>query len=53
VPYRRFRASVFIALSARTAGTADPVNHLKQTKLQNDARSHVNRNHHPRRSDHR
>ncbi len=36
MPYRRFRASVgrIIALTARTAGTGDPVNHLKQTKLQ-------------------
>jgi len=48
VPYRRFRASVckifalIIALTARTAGIADSVNHLKQTKLQKDARYNVN-----------
>ena len=37
----RFRASVcrIIALTARTAGTADPVNNLKPTKLQKNARS--------------
>ena len=55
MPYRRFRASVcrIIALTARTAGTGDPVNHLKQTKLQKDARYDVNRSHNRRCSDHR
>jgi hypothetical protein len=52
-----FRASVFIALTTRTAGTADSVNHYfvhqrKQTKLQKDARHEINRNHNLRRSDH-
>jgi hypothetical protein len=42
-----------IALTARTAGIADPVNHLKQTKLQKDARYNVNRSHNRRCSDHR
>jgi hypothetical protein len=37
-----------IALTARTAGTADPVNHLKQTKLQKDAHYNVNRRHNRR-----
>lgn len=55
MPYRRFRASVsrIIARIARTAGTGDPDNHLKQTKLQKDARNHVNRSHNRRCSDHR
>ena len=58
MPYRRFRASVcrIIALTARATGTGDPVNpvnHLKQTKLQKDARYHVNRSHNRRCSDHR
>jgi hypothetical protein len=58
VPYRRFRASVFIAVTAWTAGTGDPVNHhfinhLKQTKLQKDARYQVNRSHNRRCSGHR
>jgi hypothetical protein len=57
VPHRRFRASVcrIIALTARTAGTGDPVNHLKQakqTKLQKEAHYHVNRSYNPC-SDHR
>jgi hypothetical protein len=40
VPYGRLRASVrrIIALTVRKAGTGGPVNHLKQTKLQKDAR---------------
>ena len=46
------------ARTARTAGTGDPVthhsvNHLKQTKLENDARSHANRIYNRRYSDHR
>jgi hypothetical protein len=36
--------------TAWTAGTADPVNHLKQPKLQKDA--HANRSHNRRCSDH-
>jgi hypothetical protein len=51
VPYRRFRASIILAQTARTAGIADPVNHLKQTKLQKDARYNVNRSRNRRCSD--
>jgi hypothetical protein len=45
------------ALTARTSGTGDAVNHhfvnhLKQTKLQKDARYQVNRSHNRRCSDH-
>jgi hypothetical protein len=53
VSYLSFRASVcrIIAPTARTAGTGDPVNHLKQTKYNKDARYHVNRSHNRRCSD--
>jgi hypothetical protein len=42
-----------VTLSSQQTGSADPVNHLKQTKLQKDARSHANRSHNRRCSDHR
>lgn len=55
MPYRRLRESAcrIIALTAWTAGTGDPVNHLKQTKLQKSACYHLNRSHNRRCSDHR